>query len=56
MKLQQALRALTHEELARRIQVLDLGVTTEEQFPTTEPRWIDPAELVRRIAPYLSEN
>ena len=48
------LRVLTHDELTRRIRSLELfddGGDHDE-----EPRWIDAAELVRRVAPWLSHN
>lgn len=44
---------LTHEDLARRIRSIDL---VEEGPEDGEPRWIDAAELVRRIAPWTSLN
>jgi hypothetical protein len=49
------LAPLTHDDLARRIQSLDLGVAAAAPA-SNAPRWIDPAELVRRVAPYLSQN
>jgi hypothetical protein len=48
------LEHLTHEDLVRRIQSVDLGAS--EAGDGGEPRWIDAAELVRRVAPYLSHN
>jgi hypothetical protein len=43
---------LTHEDLARRIRSIDLVEGPEDG----EPRWIDAAELVRRVAPWTSLN
>jgi len=50
------LRRATHEDLARRIRALDLGTPVAEGVGEIEPRWIEPAELVRRVAPWLSQN
>jgi len=50
------LRVATHEDLVRRIQALDLGAPATDGPAGSEPRWIDPAELIRRVAPWLSLN
>ncbi len=50
----EGLRVLTHDELTRRIRNVELLDDSTEH--DEEPRWIDAAELVRRVAPWLSNN
>lgn len=55
--------AVTREELERRLEAVasdlarGLGDTDGDTDPDdTRPRWIDPAELVRRMRPYICDN
>lgn len=50
-------RKATHGELERRVDAvaheLAAGLRDERD---NRPQWIDPAELVRRVRPFLSDN
>jgi len=51
---EERLRVLTHDELTERIRSVELF--DDWDGSAEEPRWIDAAELVRRVAPWLSNN
>jgi hypothetical protein len=57
---QQVLRPLTREEIMERLQNVASHVASEheEHAPVepSEPRWIRPADLVRRMRPYIVYN
>lgn len=59
---QPAFRPLTKDEIDRRIDTLvqRLAVTTDEEgagaAPSSRPRWISAAELVRRVRPFIVMN
>ncbi len=50
------LQPVSHEELNRRIRSLDLGAADSDSPSGDEPCWIDPGELIRRVAPWISQN
>ena len=56
------LRPLTKDELDRCRQRVaeELALAPEpgdsEPVPPVRPRWIEPAELIRRVAPFLGRN
>ena len=47
------IRTLTRREIEERLQGLLAEVGGE---PTEEPRWITPAELVRKVRPFIVYN
>jgi hypothetical protein len=51
---EERLRVLTHDELTERIRSVEL--LDDWDGHAEEPRWIEAAELIRRVAPWLSNN